>query len=149
MFGIFHVSNCSNMFLFYTADIRHPFGGNCSKRAELFYYTGITFYIALFQYWPKRCTFNSFASRIRQLPYNVQGILIPFGPCSMDYIPINYLIPHRSSKQFRLSILPKDANTLAVAGLEIMVSDLGSCTVTLDHTSSRIWSNEWFLYLWR
>ena len=37
-------------------------------------------YIAIFQYWPKRCTFNSTVStvsKISQLPYNVQGIPIP------------------------------------------------------------------------
>ena len=35
-------------------------------------------------------------------------------------IPHNsYLISLRSTKQLRLSILPKDTNTLAVAGLEL------------------------------
>ena len=39
----------------------------------------------------------------------------------MDYIPSNYLITLRSTKQSRLSILPKDTNTLALAGLELTV----------------------------
>ena len=41
----------------------------------------------------------------------------------MDCIPTpsNYLIMVRSTKQLRLSILPKDTNTLALAGLEVTV----------------------------
>ena len=37
----------------------------------------------------------------------------------MDYIPNNYLISLTSMKLLRLSILPKDTNTLAAAGLEL------------------------------
>ena len=39
----------------------------------------------------------------------------------MDYIPSNYLITLKSTKQLRLSILAKDTNTLALAGLELTV----------------------------
>ena len=39
----------------------------------------------------------------------------------MDFIPSNYLITLKSTKQSKLSILPKDTNMLALAGLELMV----------------------------
>ena len=51
---------------------------------------------------------------------NVQGTHT-FGRRSMDYIPSNYLITLRSTKQLRLSILPKDTNTLALEGLKLTV----------------------------
>ena len=63
----------------------------------------------------------SVAVRIRQLPYNVQGILIPLDGAQWTNIPSNYLITLRSTKQLRLSILPKDTNTLALVGLELTV----------------------------
>ena len=43
------------------------------------------------------------------------------GRRSVDYIPSNSLITLRSTKQSRLSILPKDTNMLAQAGLELTV----------------------------
>ena len=60
------------------------------------------------------------------MPYNVQGILRigpthTFGRRSLDYIPSNYLITLRSTKKWRLSIVPKDTNTLALAGLELEI----------------------------
>ena len=56
----------------------------------------------------------------------------------MDYIPYNYLISLRSTKQLRLSILPKHTNMLAPAGLELGSSDSESCIVPLDHTRSPV-----------
>ena len=50
-------------------------------------------------------------------------------------------LPHapRSTKQLRLSILPKDTNTLALVGARTLglVSDPEFCTVPLDHTRSQ------------
>ena len=43
----------------------------------------------------------------------------------------------RSTKQLRLSILPKDTNTLAL-GSNSRSSDPESCTVPLDHTRSQM-----------
>ena len=58
---------------------------------------------------------------IRQLRYNVQGILIILDGAEWINIPSNYLITLRSTKQLRLSILPKGTNTLALVGLELTV----------------------------
>ena len=81
----------------------------------------VGFYIALFQYWSKRFTFNSVAIRILSAALQCPRHTHTFGRRSMDYIPSNYLITLRSTKQSRLSILPKDTNTLALAGLELTV----------------------------
>ena len=56
------------------------------------------------KYRSKRFTFNSIATMIRHLSYNVQGILT-FGRRSMDYIPNN---AHVDEAVETLSILPKD-----------------------------------------
>ena len=46
-----------------------------------------------------------------KLPYNVQGTLIPLDSAQWDYIPNNYLVSLRLTKQLRISILRKDTNT--------------------------------------
>ena len=79
----------------------------------------VGFYRALFQYWSKRFTFNSVAIRILSAALQCPRHTHTFGQRSMDYIPSNYLITLRSTKQLRLSILPKDTNTLALAGLKL------------------------------
>ena len=90
-----------------------------------------------FQYWSKPFTFDSTAigtlSAALQCPRHI-------GRHSMDYVPSNYLITLRSTKQSRLGILPKDTNTLALVGL----SAPESCTVPLDHTHthSPLWRVE-------
>ena len=81
----------------------------------------LVFYTALFQYWSKRFKFNSIAIRILSAALQSPRHTHTFGRRSMDYIPSNYLITLRSTKQSRLSILPKDTNTMALAGLELMV----------------------------
>ena len=66
-------------------------------------------------------TFNSVAIRILSAALQCPRHTHTFGRRSMDYIPSNYLITLRSTKQSRLSILPKDTNTLALVGLELTV----------------------------
>ena len=57
----------------------------------------------------------------------------------------NYLILPKSTKQLRLSILPKDINTSAAErDLNSWSSDPESSTVPLDHTCSKAYS----LWLW-
>ena len=87
----------------------------------IFYVLNVGFYLALFQYWSKRFTFNSVAVGILSAALQCPRYTHTFGRRSIDFIPSNYLITPRSTKQSRLSILPMDTNTLALAGLELTV----------------------------
>ena len=65
----------------------------------------VGFYIALFQYWPKRFTFNFVAIRILSVALQCPRHTHTFGQRSMDNIPSKYLITLRS--QSRPSICPR------------------------------------------
>ena len=66
--------------------------------------------------------------------HNLSDIKLWHPPITATHISLG------STRQARLSILPKDTNTLALTGLELTTFLLKeSCSVPLDHTRSLTW----------
>ena len=91
------------------------------RRSLLLFYQQIKLikcrvFIALFQYWSKRFTFNSVAIRILSATLQCPRHTHTFRRRSIDSIPSNYLITLRSTKQSRLKYLAQGHKHVGTSG---------------------------------